>query len=454
MLDYKGILTNITGFAKTSFYVTLRRGSRNSTNTSVTSTSSASSSKQTEHERLSRDRELVRRHGRLSSSEEARNTAVMGREAREDGIYTEENGAGSPFVVVVSCYNLGEMVVEKSVELENKKMEEGQIPKKKRSRELNIPQRNMFAPDFVIRPDEDLPGFSPIDSEYDTDDDAFEAEELNHRKAPRHTQSMPPPLSGMNPDIPNEYDPVIGIIAIQGVRIPRSRPIDIVPNREPLFPFFGVNSDLQVMLITERMYDVFKERIHSKGKERMLTMMENLAMTLTCGQMCGRLVPVEMMDQTVYYYDYDTVSFLSREELINLLMLCEPDQIEDIMVASSFPSKFHRETPEQMLQRNKHYQHLMHRPQIFLRRTDYMSCSIDDEDFTFPYFESVDNEHNKRLTLERQLNDDNVDHEEMGALIRTISQDLEEAERQNGLEFVHRSTLALYDARVIIPPVN
>lgn len=42
----------------------------------------------------------------------------------------------------------------------------------------------------------------------------------------------------------------------------------------------------------------------------------------------------------------------------------------------------------------------------------------------------------------------------MGALIRTISQDLEEAERQNGLEFVHRSTLALYDARVIIPPVN
>lgn len=219
-----------------------------STNTSTTSTHSSDSSSRKGQEKRGRDREIQQRHGRLSSSEEARNTADVGREVREDGMYLDENAADSPFIVVVSCYKIGEMVVEKSVQLSKKK----EVEKKKKTRELNIPTRDMFAPDFVIRPDEDLPGFSPIDSEYDSDDEIFDAQELQRRSTPRYTHSMPPPLMGMNPAIPNEYDPVIGIISVQGVKIPRSQPIDIVPAREPLFPFFGVNSDLQVMLIAER----------------------------------------------------------------------------------------------------------------------------------------------------------------------------------------------------------
>lgn len=145
------------------------------------------------------------------------------------------------------------------------------------------------------------------------------------------------------------------------------------------------------------MYDVFKERIRTKGKERMITMMENLAATLTVSQMCGRLLPVEMMDGVVFFYDYDTVSFLKKEELVNILMLCEPDKKDEQEVAASFPSMFHCETPGQKLERNRYYQELLDLPHIFLRRTDYMCSSIDDQDFDFPFIDSVDNELNKRL---------------------------------------------------------
>ncbi|EFO97413.1 hypothetical protein CRE_16615 [Caenorhabditis remanei] len=455
MLDYKGILTNITGFTKTNFYVALRRGGRNSTNTSVTSsgtTSSASTSRQGgQQQERGRDQEKSRRHVRLSS-EEARTTTIMGREAREDGIYTEENGAGSPFVVVVSRYNLGDMNVEKEADKKKKKG--------RKNHELNIPKRDMFAPDFVIQPDEDLPGFTPIVSDFDSDEDPYEAEEENFRRA---SLTMPPPLMGCNPDIPNEYDPVIGIISIQGVPIPRSRPIDIVPNREPPFHFFGVNGDLQVMLITERshkyeynfrMYDVFKERVRTKGKKQMFTMMENMAMALTCGQMCGRLVPVQMMDESLFYYDYETVTFLSKEELVNLLILCEPDDIENNSVAASYPDMFYRENPEHKLERNKFYQHLMERSKIYLRRTDYM-VKMNHQDFTVPFVDTVDTEQNQRLTIERQIKDNKLkDIKKLDELIESISQNLEEAERLQGLDFVRRSTLALYDARVVIPSVN
>uniref|UniRef100_A0A1I7TZM2 Uncharacterized protein n=2 Tax=Caenorhabditis tropicalis TaxID=1561998 RepID=A0A1I7TZM2_9PELO len=414
--------TNITGFAKNNFS-NLRR--RNSTNTSVTSSGTDSSASTSKQER-GRDREIVRHLGRLSS-EEAR-TTTMGREAREDGIYTDENGAGSPFIMVSSRKN-----GEKSVEPQKKEEEDPQKKKKKR-RELNIPQRNMFAPDFKLELDEDLPGFSPIDSEYESEDEVYIPPA---RTYPRYNQKpLPPPLMGLNPDIPNEYDPVIGIISIQGVKIPRSRPIDII------------------MLVSEIMYDVFKERIRRNGKEEMLTLMENMAMTLTCGQMCGRLVPMEMMDQHVFYYDYETTSFWSKQELINLLMLCEPDDVENSFVAASFPSTFHRETPEQLLERNKYYQHLMERPRVYLRRTNYMRIS-DDEEFTFSFDESTeDNEQKERMTLERQLKNNKINHEEMGNLIRRVTTDLEEAERLQGVDFIRRHTISLFDARVITPSSN
>lgn len=439
MLDYKGILTNITGFAKSNFGATLRRGRRNSTNTSVTSTesnSSASTSNIQQGERRGRDREVGHCHDRLSS-EEARTSTIMGREAREDGIYTDENGAGSPFVVVVSSYGDKTKIVEVG---SNKKKDEQDPQKKKKKRyELNIPKRNMFAPDFVIQPDEDLPGFSPIDSEYDSEDELFEAEHLLHCSSPGYPQPLGPPLMGLNPDIPNEYDPVIGIISIQGVRIPRSRPIDIVPPRQPLFPFFGVNTDLEIMLISELMFDVYKERIRVKGHEWMLTKMENMAMALTCGQMCGRLVPVEMMDDEVFYYDYEAISFLSKQELVNLLMLCEPDDVENSIVAESYPSMFHRETPEQMLERNKFYQHLMERPHIYLRRT---------------FIEAPENEQKERITLERQLKNVKVNQKDIQDLIYNITQDLEDTERLEGAEFIRRNTLNLYDARVKMPSIK
>lgn len=445
MLDYKGILTNITGFAKSNFQATLRRGRRNSTNTSVTSTETTSSSSTSKNEgggeRRGRDREAGCSHVRLTS-EEARTTTIMGREAREDGIYTEENGAGSPFVVVAPSY--GEKnVAKKNVEVANKKKEGNPQKKKKRTRALNIPKRNMFAPDFVIQSDEDLPGFSPIDSEYGSDENLpYPQELMQYSSTPGYPQPLGPPLMGLNPDIPNEYDPVIGIISIQGVKIPRSQPIDILPPREPLFPFFGVNGELEIMLISELMFDVYKERIRVKGKEQMLNMMENMAMSLTCGQMCGRLVPVELMDDTVLFYDYETVSFLTKEELVNLLQLCEPDDVENSVVAESYPTVFHRETPEQMLERNKFYQLLMERPRIYLRRNFF-----DFNDF-------ASDEKSERVMLERQLKDQKLNYEELADLIRTISQDLEETERLQGVDFVRRSTLALYDARVKIPSVK
>ncbi|EGT57857.1 hypothetical protein CAEBREN_01926 [Caenorhabditis brenneri] len=443
MLDYKGILTNITGFAKSNFQGALRRGRRNSTNTSVTSTetnSSASTSKKEEGERRGRDREAGCSHIRLSS-EEARTTTIMGHEAREDGIYTDENDAESPFVVVAPSQ--GNKNAKKNVEGAHKKKEGDQQRKKKKTRRaLNIPRRNMFASDFVIRPDGYHQGFSSIDSEYDSEEDFIDPRELMHCTSPGYPQPLGPPLMGMNPDIPNEYDPVIGIISIQGVKIPRSQPIDILPPREPLFPFFGVNGELEIMLISELMFDVYKERIRVKGKEQMLNMMENMAMSLTCGQMCGRLVPVELMDDTVLFYDYETVSFLTKDELVNLLQLCEPDDVENSVVAESYPSVFHRETPEQMLERNKFYQFLMERPRIYLRRN------------FFEFNDFATNEQTERMMLDRQLKDQKLNPDELADLIRTISQDLEETERLQGVDFVRRCTLALYDARVKIPSVK
>ncbi|CAI2357667.1 unnamed protein product [Caenorhabditis sp. 36 PRJEB53466] len=412
MLDYRGIITSITGLAKTTFHRTTRRGEQNSSGNSSNSSSILSGPHAKRMaQRRGRERALLEHYVRQSSSsEEARDTNILAREAREDGMYTDENAADSPYMVVVSCYNISE------------KEEQEQQKKKKKK---NTSQRDCL---------------------YDTDDETFEAEELNKR-----TARMPPPLSGVNPEIPNEYDPIIGIVSVQGVRIPRSEPIDIVPAREPLFPFFGVNTDLQIMLITERMYDVFKENLRVNGKNRVLTLMENLAMTLTIGQMCGRLLPVEMMDKVIYFYDFETVSFVSHSELLHLLTLCEPDQKDENEVAASVPIMFHRDTPKQVLERNKFYQELMNLPKIFLRCTDYTN---DNDDFSVPFIKSADNEHNKILTVERQLNDDSMNHEEMNALIRTISQDLEEAERQVGLDFIYKSTLSLYDARVMVPPVN
>uniref|UniRef100_A0A8R1DY49 Uncharacterized protein n=1 Tax=Caenorhabditis japonica TaxID=281687 RepID=A0A8R1DY49_CAEJA len=439
MFDYKGVITNITGLAKTTFHKTTNRrgGSGNTGNI-------ASSRKI-----RSRARDLFRRHLRLSFSEE-RDSTIIAQEAREDDVYDDDE-AQAPRKIVVHRYNIGQMQVEKSVEVPRKKKEKGD-KKKKKTAELNIPNRNMFASDFVLRPDEDLPGFSPIDSEYDSDDDLFQASDFRHRQAERQYYSMPPPLMGLNPDIPNEYDPVIGIVAVQGVRIPRSKPIDIVPPKEPrqLLPFFGISSDLHVMLIAERMYDVFKEDVRVNGKAQKMNVMENMASMLSIAQMVVRFVPVELMDGAVYFYHFDTVCFLSKDELVAILSRCEKD--DD--VAESAPSKFHEESREHVLERNEHYQQLMDLKKIYVRRVDYQQASVDEIDFEFPFIDTSDNEHNKRVTLERQLSNDAMDHEEMGQLIRSISQDLEDAEFQEGFDFIHKSTLSLFDARVMVPPVN
>lgn len=455
MLDYKGMLSDLTGFAKENITGVFRRGGRNSTNTSVTSSGTNSSASTSRAGGRGRDRARNRQCVRLTS-EEARTSPIVAREAREDGIYTAENGVGSPFVVVSSWPKVVDKRNKNGEGSSQTKTKPVEIPKKKKknSRALNIPTRDMFAPDFVIQPDEDLPGFSPIDSEWDSEDEAFEEHLAILRDYPEYTAPqppMPPPLMGLNPDIPNEYDPVIGIISIQGVRIPRSQPIDIVPPREPTFPFFGGNTDLHVMLIAERMYDVFKERMRKFGKQQMLVIMENMAMSSTCGYMCGRLVPVVMMDETTFYFDYETVSFVTKPELINLLGLCEPDDFENNSVAQSVPDKFHKESPEEQLERNKYYQHLMEREDIFIRRYNYMSTDIVDQNFASQFFETSATDENQRKTIERQLRSNDIDHEEIAELIRTISQDIEDAERLQGIDYVRLNTLALFDARVIIP---
>ncbi|ULT79924.1 hypothetical protein L3Y34_010489 [Caenorhabditis briggsae] len=447
MLDYKGVINNITGFAKKNFGGVLRQAGFSS------SDNGASTSQQAEE----RGRNINRTtdHVRLTS-EEARTSPLVACEAREDGIYTDENDCGSPFEVV------SKEDIEKLSNIVEKKEEVDQKKKKKSRRELNIPQRDMFAPDFKLMPDEDLPGFSPIDSEWSSsEDESLEAERISiSREFPAYVnQHQPPPLKpltpqicGLNPDIPNEYDPVIGIISIQGVRIPRSKPIDIVKPSEPRAPFFGANSELHVMLIVERMYDVFKERIRNHGKVMALSLLAQVADMFTAGHMCGRFVPVELADGSIFFYDYETVSFITKPELIDLLSCCE-EKHEDFSIAASVPAMFFRETKEGVLRRSKEYNDLMDRKKIYLRRKDYMKNGVIDLDFDIQEFPLSEITVEQKQIIENKLGKVFVDHEEMEKLFRTISQDIEDAERFQGHSYVRRSTLAMFDARVRIPSV-